>query len=667
MNSTDSSSFSHVFDGIDETGILFVVTINGALVLLSLLVCCVRHRHSHESVLSVLRLSDHAVVQRAGTDGFLYLKFFKGVGLLHALVALLACGALLPLHMFVGDVSATGVRRTSSANVPEDATAWLWVHVLVVFLVSAATYLFAFRFRNLRRETLNEQRNAALSITLDSVWIRGLPRIGDVTDESVRAWFAKRWPELRVRDLQVVSDTRELASLYDRYERARKSGSHLAASEQARLELQLRHKLGAGLRSAGHAFVRFHDRQLALDFLRHHWAERVQCADAAAADDADGRALGVRRWTLHEATTPGNVLWENLDVSRAEHIVRLVAVNVLICVLAAFFTTPTAIWSGLTSINAVAEWLQDWEKASSRSSLVFEYAPSAISALMSMILPYLVLLSTVIEKHRTKSSQENVRLRKTFIFLVFYGLMLPSAALTSVTAFVRFLSSDPSSLATIFPPDQGVFFLNYVVHVAFLFLAFDLARPHEWTRVPSAHFDFGLNLSWNLLLFLITLVYSTVFPLISVAGLVCFMMRFAVDKYQLCSVRVKQFDSNVSIVNTATYYVVFSVVIYQLAAVILCYNHKATAQLWVVSCFLGFLGVYIGWLVFRWRRVQISERKRRDELLANWHFELQDKVDDDGDDVRIYENPVILKVTQLLQSLDDAQAPGAVELENEEA
>jgi hypothetical protein len=664
MNVTSSAddSFAHVFDGIDETGIFYVVVINGVVVLLSLLVCCVRHRHSHESVLSVLLLSDHAVLQRAGTDGFLYLKFFKGVGALHAVVALLACGALLPVHMYAGDPDTAGVRRTSSANLPAESTAWLWMHVFVVGCVSVAAYVFAWRFRNLRRETLDEQRNALLSITLDSVWIRGLPRVGDVTDETVRAWFSKHWPELRVRDVQVVSDTSELAAVYDRLERARASKSHLAAGEQARLELQLRHKLGAGLRSAGHAFVRFVDRQLALDFLRQHWGERVKRAEA----DVAARSLDVGKWTLHEATTPGNLLWENLDVSRVEHIVRLVLVNVLIVVLAMFFTTPTAIWSGLTSITAIAEWLRDWQTASSKSSLVFEYAPSAVSALVSMTLPYLVLLSTVIEKHRTKSTQENVRLRKTFIFLVFYGLMLPSAALTSVTSFVRFVSADPTSLTSLFPPDQGVFFLNYVIHVAFLFLAFDLARPHEWTRVPKAHYDFGLNLSWNLLLFLITIVYSTMFPLISVAGLVCFALRFAVDKYQLCSVRVKQFDSNVSIVNTATYYVVVSVIIYQVAAIILCFNHKADAQLWVLVSFVGFLGVYVGWLVLRWRRLQLIDRKRRSELLSNWHFDTAANAGaeaDEDDEERLYENPIILKVTRLLESLEDAADPGAVQLD----
>lgn len=662
---TTAASFEHVFDGVDESGLLFTVTINGAVMLLSLLVCCVRHRHSHEAVWRVLALSDKATLHRAGTDGYLYLKFFSGLGLLHLVCAVLACGVLLPVHMAAGDAKGSGVRQTSSANLVGSSTAWLWVHVAVVFAVSVAVYAFAWRFRRLRRATLDQHRAQLMAATLDTVWLRGLPRSGgDVSEERVREWFAAHWPELRLRDVQVVTDTRELAALYDRYERCSKSSSHLADAERARLEAQLRLKLGAGLRCAGHAFVQMVDRQLALDFLRRDWATRVR-----AATDVESRALGVANWTLHEATSPGNILWENLDVSRTEHVVRLVLVNALIVVLASFFTTPTAIWSGLTSISSVAEWLRSWESSLSRSSIVFEYAPSLLLATVSMILPYLVLLSTLAEKHKTKSTQENVRLRKTFVFLVFYGLMLPSAALNSVESFVRLLSSDPTQLSLLFPPDQGVVFTNYVVHVAFLFLSFDLARPHEWSHTPDRIYDFGLNLSWNLLLFVITLVYSTLFPLISVAGFVCFVLRYLLDKYYLCSLRSKQFDSNAMVLTTATHYVVVSVLIYQLAAMLLCLNFGATAQLAVIGIFPTFLAAYVGWLTWRWRRQVRLDRQRREELLANWHPERiasDDELLRGEQDKRVYENPVVTKVNELLQRLNKERSDG-VELEDEAA
>jgi amino acid transporter len=79
---------------------------------------------------------------------------------------------------------------------------------------------------------------------------------------------------------------------------------------------------------------------------------------------------------------------------------------------------------------------------------------------------------------------------------------------------------------------------------------------------------------------------------------------------------VKQFDSNTPIVNTATYYVVFSVVMYQLAAAVLFFDFGAIAQAVVVLTFLLFLGVYVAWLLWRYRASRMAEKRRREELLA---------------------------------------------------
>jgi hypothetical protein len=385
-------------------------------------------------------------------------------------------------------------------------------------------------------------------------------------------------------------------------------------------------------------------------------------------------ALDLKRWSLHEATDPGDLLYDNLGVSPIEYYVRIVVINVAIATFATFLTTPTAIWSGLKSITSVAQWVQSWE-TSVVGSIVFEYAPSLALALISLVLPYAVLLSTTFEKHKTKSLNENVRLRKTFLFLFFYGMLLPSAALTSVDSFVRVLSDDPRHLASqLFPPDNGVVFLNYIIHVAFLFLAWDLSRPHEWTHQSTAIFDFGLNFSWSLLLWMITLVYSVFFPLITIAGLVCFVMRLALDKYLLCSVRVKQFDSNTPIVNTATYYVVFSVVMYQLAAAVLFFDFGAIAQAVVVLTFVLFLGVYVAWLLWRYRASRMAEKRRREELLTNWHRDDQVElpVDDPYDDSlerTLYQDPVVSEVRRLLEDIDRPETErkngGAAEVEIE--
>ena len=56
-------------------------------------------------------------------------------------------------------------------------------------------------------------------------------------------------------------------------------------------------------------------------------------------------------------------------------------------------------------------------------------------------LPYVLIGSAVLEGHHTKSMKENSRLRKTFVYLVFYVLLLPSAALASVDSLAEFFGT----------------------------------------------------------------------------------------------------------------------------------------------------------------------------------------------------------------------------------
>ncbi|VDN16089.1 unnamed protein product [Dibothriocephalus latus] len=101
-------------------------------------------------------------------------------------------------------------------------------------------------------------------------------------------------------------------------------------------------------------------------------------------------------------------------------------------------------------------------------------------------------------------------------------------------------------------PNNGSFFVNYVITATFIGSACDLARMSELTmyairllflrsksekiaaqKAVLVEFDFGINYAWLVCAFAVITSYSILCPLITPFGFVCLCMRYAVARYNL--------------------------------------------------------------------------------------------------------------------------------------
>ena len=115
----------------------------------------------------------------------------------------------------------------------------------------------------------------------------------------------------------------------------------------------------------------------------------------------------------------------------------------------------------------------------------------------------------------------------------------------------KILTNAGTSLKCAFLPEGGVFFVNYIITSAF-FTAFQLLQIPNFVkylyRKMSARtiyeiktakekfltpFDFGIQYAWVLVKISIVIAYSTICPLITLAGFLYIVMKFYVDKYNL--------------------------------------------------------------------------------------------------------------------------------------
>lgn len=116
------------------------------------------------------------------------------------------------------------------------------------------------------------------------------------------------------------------------------------------------------------------------------------------------------------------------------------------------------------------------------------------------------------------------------------------------------MSQDEKNLkwSCIFLPDNGAFFVNYVITCALVGTALELMRFSELfvyafrllfarsvAETPSVRranlyeFMFGFNYGWMLLVFAMTAAYAVICPVITPFGLLYLVMKHGVDRYNL--------------------------------------------------------------------------------------------------------------------------------------
>lgn len=136
-------------------------------------------------------------------------------------------------------------------------------------------------------------------------------------------------------------------------------------------------------------------------------------------------------------------------------------------------------------------------------------------------------------------------------------LILPSFGLASAQAFFEYTISNLSGdikvrWGCIFLPENGAFFVNYVITSAFIGTGLELIRFPElfmyalrmlWTRSAAEkvtaqsklvyEFQYGVQYAWVLTMLSIILSYSITCPLITPFGLIYIVFKHLVDRYNI--------------------------------------------------------------------------------------------------------------------------------------
>ena len=544
---------------------------------------------------TIFTLTDDMILRKCGIDAIQYIRFQRHMIIFVLIITVICITIILPINFTMGNIQGdkTSFGHTTISNLPGNHSV-LWVHILVGILFMPLGIFIMRRFSvSLRIEVLDSEEVSSRTLMLD-----GLPQEYCSKNYIIRH-FQEAYPTLEIDDVQIAYFVSKLCNLNEELETAhrgvafcenysRKNGgkklrmnphacgllcglcsccksANVDALEFYKLrETQLKQsvefeKVRLQSKPIGVVFITFASLPEAKQVNRDH-QKLTRLLNSSPPSSSLDNLLKPGTWDVRFAPPPEDIIWENLSRTRHFRLIKVWFSNIFLFIVLFFFTSPAYIISLLETLPFLnAKDLKD-DLNVSLPGYITDFLPTLMLWTLSALLPVLVAYSDWWLSHWRRSVENLWIMRKVFGYLLFMVLILPSIGLTTVRALVESVikSNDPTQSGKginwecIFLPDNGAFFINYVITCALIGTALEIIRfpelilyvarlllarsQAEISSVRKAivyEFPFGINYGWMLLVFALTVSYSVICPLITPFGLFYMIMKHGVDRYNI--------------------------------------------------------------------------------------------------------------------------------------
>ncbi|XP_040916563.1 calcium permeable stress-gated cation channel 1 [Toxotes jaculatrix] len=528
---------------------------------------------------SLYHMKDEEIRSKCGIDAVTYLSFQRHIILLMTVVCLLSLAVILPVNFsgnLLGD-SPENFGRTTLANVsPKDSFLWLHsIFALVYFIIT----LLCMAHHLIRLEYREDEKVAR------TLMITSIPR--EISDPGlITKHFHEAYPSCTVTDIRFCFDVHKLMKLDLERRKAMKGRLYFATKAQKEGKIMIKthpcaqifccdfcgfekvdaeqyyseleekrtdefnaEKNRISMKRLGIAFVTFRDERMTAVIVKDY--SPVRCRRRPQQSSIT-TVVQSHKWGVSYAPAPSDIIWENLSVCGSRWWLRCVLLNILLFLLLFFLTTPAIIVNTMDKFNVTKP------VESLRSPVITQFFPTLLLWAFSVLLPFIVYYSAFFESHWTRSGENQVTMHKCFLLLVFMVIILPSLGLSSLDLFftwlfdVNFLEEKDIKFQCVFLPDNGAFFVNYVITSSLIGTSMELLRIPALTvyalrlcfaksqaerihvkRSQAYEFQFGLEYAWTMCIFAVSMTYSITCPIITPFGLLYVLLKHMVDRYNI--------------------------------------------------------------------------------------------------------------------------------------
>ncbi|CAM2116136.1 unnamed protein product [Caretta caretta] len=530
-------------------------------------------------LISIYQMKDEELQSKCGIDATTYLSFQRHILVLVMIVCVLSVAVILPVN-FSGDLlgsSPAHFGRTTITNVPtQDRLLWLHsIFALIYFIIT----ILCMAHHSVQLEYKEDEKVAR------TLMVTRIPK--EITDSSLLIkHFHEAYPSCTVTNVQFCFDVRKLMKLDGERRKAMKGRLYFTTKAQkegkimikthpcarifccrscgfeqvdaeqyyGELEEKLTDEFNAErnritLKRLDMAFVTFQDERMTAVILKDY--SRIHCRRHPQQSSVT-TVVKSHSWGVRYAPAPSDIIWENLSVRGTSWWVRFVLLNFCLFILLFFLTTPAIVVNTIDMFNVTRP------VESLKNPVLTQFFPTLLLWAFSVFLPFVVYYSAFFESHWTRSNENQVTMHKCYFFLVFMVIILPSLGLTSLDLFfhwlfdIHFLDEANIKFQCVFLPDNGAFFVNYVITSSLIGTAMELLRipslivyaarlcfaksePERLhiKRSQAYEFQFGLEYAWTCCIFAVVMTYSITCPIIVPFGLLYMLLKHMVDRYNI--------------------------------------------------------------------------------------------------------------------------------------
>ncbi|XP_023342328.1 CSC1-like protein 2 [Eurytemora carolleeae] len=538
----------------------------------------------------IFTMSDRKLESLVGDDAVQYLRFQRYIiGYMFITTTLSVC-VILPLN-FQGDLqgNTTDFGHTTLSNL-DPASPFLWVHITIAFL------LFPIAIFTMRKfSTGLKFRDPGLEIT-PTICIENIP-LNMCTEELIRRHMKEAYPRIELYDVKIVYDVTKLTKAHnelldalscyeygvkykDKHDRGLSMYPHCCSrlcccfcspcstavdvvefygDQITELQSNVIKLKEMSLHSPlGMAFVTFNSVNGAKYVYEDHEPSILSRYNKKSAISSLSSSIKSNDWKVWFAPPPRDIYWEHLSDKRQWLLLKWLLSNIILFCVTFFLTTPEyAVSQFDTILIALFGPTMDFQ-GSTGGSWIKDFIPTVMLWSFTALLPLLVSYSDRWLGRWTRSEENHSVMRKTFWYLLFMVIILPTFGFTTGKAYFNFLfqnNTDTYKWECIFLPDSGAFFVNYVITAALIGSALELIRFPEmfWymvqlcfsrskaetpaiQRAVTYEFRFGEQYARMLLIFAMVMMYSLSCPLITPFGCLYFLLKHFADRHNLAFV-----------------------------------------------------------------------------------------------------------------------------------
>ena len=322
---------------------------------------------------------------------------------------------------------------------------------------------------------------------------------------------------------------------------------------------------------------------------------------------------------VDQLVEPIDIIWVNIGGDKGIYVFRRIFLNLLLLVLLIFFTTPMGFVSAFKKVDKYQILEFKWLKVIPFGYILVTYIIPLLIIGINLLLIVSIDFICRFEKHFTHSNYQFSFFTKSFVYMLFNYLIIPSLTLSYDSLYEIIKTNYKnilhllSQFSSIF--DNSYFFITLIIQNAtvsffyyfirldeLIFNAFStqvsfykrhfINTGHSWHRNEEDCFYFGYFSAQYMVFYSICIVFSNFNPILPLAGLYVFLIRHFGDFTSLLTVHLNEIDSNGKFINSVINYAIVPIFLFHIFMILDSLNHNKYIEAIIIGGIMLFSIIY---------------------------------------------------------------------------